>query len=42
LSYGAIDPNAKTSLENAKNAGLYHDAYHFPCIGKVSATDQVN
>ncbi len=29
-SYGAIDNNAKNSLNNAASAGLYHDVYHFP------------
>jgi len=41
-SNGVIDPNAETTLENAKAAGLYHDTYHFPCIGGVSPQDQVN
>lgn len=41
-SYGAIDSNAKASLQNAKSAGLYHDVYHFPCMGKVSAQTQVD
>ena len=39
---GAIDPNAKATLENAKSAGINHDAYHFPCVGEVSPQDQVN
>jgi hypothetical protein len=29
-SFGEIDSNAKTTLENAKAAGLQHDTYHFP------------
>lgn len=36
-SYGGIDGNAYDTLVNAANAGLYHDTYHFPCIGGVSA-----
>ena len=40
-SYGAVDPEAKQGLTNAKNAGLITDIYMFPCRGK-SATSQVD
>lgn len=40
-SYGALDPDAKQGLTNAKNAGLITDVYLFPCRGK-SATSQVD
>lgn len=42
-SYGGPDPNAASNLANAKAAGIqYTDAYHFPCYGGVSASQQVN
>ena len=40
-SYGALDPEAKQGLTNAKSAGLITDIYMFPCRGK-SATSQVD
>lgn len=39
-SYGAVDPYGVQNLINAKAAGLYADAYFFPCRGK-NADDQV-
>ena len=42
ISDGAIDKNAKETLQDAALAGLKHDAYHFPCVGGVSPADQVN
>jgi len=41
-SFGGIDSSAKASIQAAANAGLYHDAYHFPCMGKVSPQTQVD
>lgn len=40
-SYGAVDPNIVTNLQNAKAAGLITDIYMFPCRGK-SASAQVD
>lgn len=41
-SYGALDPNVKQNLKNAKTAGMANvDVYLFPCRSK-SAKDQVN
>jgi GH25 family lysozyme M1 (1,4-beta-N-acetylmuramidase) len=40
-SFGGIDTNAVSSLNNARSAGLITDIYMFPCRGK-SATNQVN
>lgn len=40
-SIGAIDPNIKTNLKNAQDAGIFFtDIYMFPCRGK-SPVDQV-
>ena len=37
-SFGRPDPNALTSLNNAKAAGIqYRDVYHFPCVGRDAA-----
>ena len=42
MSYGAPDPNARTMLSRAHSAGIpYRDVYHFPCMGKISARDQI-
>ncbi|KRX01186.1 Glycoside hydrolase, superfamily [Pseudocohnilembus persalinus] len=41
-SYGALDTNAYGSLSSCKAQGLITDAYHFPCVNKVSATQQAN
>jgi hypothetical protein len=41
-SYGGVDPNGRTNVENAKAGGIsYTDVYHFPCYGGVSASQQV-
>ncbi|EAR88281.1 glycosyl hydrolase family 25 protein (macronuclear) [Tetrahymena thermophila SB210] len=40
-SYGAVDSGNVATIQNAKSAGLITDIYHFPCVGKVSAADQV-
>ena len=40
-SYGGIDHNAVTSLNNARAAGLITDIYMFHCRGK-SASAQVD
>jgi GH25 family lysozyme M1 (1,4-beta-N-acetylmuramidase) len=41
-SYGAIDPNVRTVLQNAQDAGIYFtDVYLFPCRSK-SPVDQAN
>ena len=41
-SYGAIDTNAPKTLAAAKAAGItYRDVYHFPCMGKISAAQQI-
>ena len=41
-SYGAVDSNGYSNINNARSAGIpYVDVYMFPCRGK-SATDQVN
>jgi len=40
-SFGGIDTNAVSNLNNAKSAGLTADIYMFPCRGK-SATAQVD
>ena len=40
-SYGGVDPNIVTNLQNAKAAGLITDIYMFPCRGK-SASAQVD
>ena len=45
-SFGAPDPNARGTLDNAKAAGIpYRDVYHFPCRGKdasAQVSDDVN
>lgn len=40
-SYGAVDPNIVSNLNNARAAGFSPDIYMFPCRGK-SATAQVD
>lgn len=40
-SYGGVDPNIVTNLQNAKAAGLITDIYMFPCRGK-SGSAQVD
>jgi hypothetical protein len=41
-SYGGVDGNGRTNVENARAGGLqYTDVYHFPCYGRVSASQQV-
>ena len=40
-SFGAVDKNVVSNLNNAKAAGLITDIYMFPCRGK-SATAQVD
>lgn len=41
-SYGGVDPNGKTNVQNARAAGIkYTDVYHFPCFQKVSAEQQM-
>lgn len=40
-SYGAVDPNIVSNLNNARAAGFSPDIYMFPCRGK-SATSQVD
>ena len=39
-SYGGVDPNIVSNLNNARGAGLITDIYMFPCRGK-NATAQV-
>ncbi|KRX03760.1 Glycoside hydrolase, superfamily [Pseudocohnilembus persalinus] len=39
-SFGALDTSAYGSLSTCKAQGLITDAYHFPCLGKVSAQTQ--
>ena len=41
-SYGAVDPNGRQNTINARAAGIqYTDVYHFPCVGKISAQQQM-
>ena len=41
-SYGGVDPNVVNTLAAAKAGGIqYHDIYHFPCYGKISASQQI-
>lgn len=40
-SYGAVDPNIVSNLNNARAAGFAPDIYMFPCRGK-SANSQVD
>ena len=41
-SFGAIDTSAPETLAMAKAANISRrDVYHFPCMGKVSAADQI-
>jgi hypothetical protein len=40
-SYGGVDPNIVSNLNNARAAGLITDIYMFPCRGK-SGSAQVD
>ncbi|EGC31899.1 hypothetical protein DICPUDRAFT_39207 [Dictyostelium purpureum] len=40
-SIGQIDPNCKSSIENAKKAGLSVDVYIFPCYNCGNPSNQV-
>ena len=41
-SFGGIDDSAPGTLAAAQSAGIpYRDVYHFPCMGKVGAADQI-
>lgn len=38
MSFGAVDPNAVTNLNNAISSSLKTEVYMFPCYGKDPKT----
>jgi len=35
---GRVDPNAQSTLNNAKAQGFFTDVYHYPCLNKAAST----